>query len=152
MLIDSGALDGNYVSEHLASQLRAAGLITQRRQGRVCGAIGGLCSDINDLFHLTLTFKNLNTNVDENINISASVLKMKWPSVIGLPTIREENLVEKLKKHFSKERAEAQSEQTAMRTLPPNDTQCGTPVDKQANMALLTSTSQAVDDEDDEFP
>jgi hypothetical protein len=38
----------------------------------VCGAIGGLCSDINDLFHLTLTFKNLNTNVDKNINISSN--------------------------------------------------------------------------------
>ena len=51
-----------------------------------------------------------------------------------------------------------------MHTLPPNDTQCGPPVDKQANMALLTSTPRAVgerktkerfsppDVDDDEFP
>ena len=77
---------------------------------------------------------------------------MKRPIVIGLPTIRKEILEEKLKKHFSREGAEAHKEQTAMRTLPPNDTQCGPPVDKQANMALLTSTSRAVDVDDDEFP
>jgi hypothetical protein len=84
--------------------------------------------------------------------------------VIGLPTIRKENLVEKLKKHFSCKGAEAQKEHTAVHTLPPNDTQCGPPVDKQANMALLTSTPRAVgerktrervslpDVDDDEFP
>ena len=89
---------------------------------------------------------------------------MKWPIVIGLPTIRKENLVEKLKKHFSCEGAEAQEGHTAVRTLTPNVTQCGPPVDEQANMALLTSIPRAVgerktrervsppDVDDDEFP
>lgn len=67
----------------------------------MCAAFGDMCCDVNEKFELTLQFRNSVINQNEIIKISASVLKMKWPIVVGLPTIKKENLTLKLSSYFS---------------------------------------------------
>jgi hypothetical protein len=100
-LLDSGALNGNYVSEETAALLRAAGVKEDPSEGkRVCVAIGDICRPSGSVFTFPVEFFNESTKAKETLQIKASVFPCEWPIMIGLPTIRTHSLIRKLMSHF----------------------------------------------------
>ena len=94
VLLDTGALQGNYVSEEIARQLEALGANSCTCMKNVCTALkNGKCQISNKIYSFTLKFFNELTNEKININIKAVKLNMVHDLIIGIPTIREYDML-----------------------------------------------------------
>jgi len=96
MLVDSGALDGDYINRDTADTLRAAGVKPSGAKKRVCGALNDVCEISEGKFPLQVNFLNENTNKIETLHAHASCINTQWPIIIGRPTIKRNNLTSKI--------------------------------------------------------
>ena len=103
MLVDSGALNGNYVNTELAEEMKRNGIVPVRCNKKVCGAVNGACATVHEKYPLTLTFNNEVTNKKETIHTDATNINTTWPVIIGRPTIKRNNLTSKLPSQFMAE-------------------------------------------------
>ncbi len=95
-LIDTGCLQSNVIDEDVAAWLMSHGAAKKRVSGEVCSAFAGECKALSDVMHFTISFLNLINKRSEEIEVSALVIKSRFPVVIGLPTILRHGLLSKL--------------------------------------------------------
>ena len=110
-LIDSGALQGNYVARTLAEELLTKGSVAKQRAGMVCSYSGKDCSPLSQSLTLTISLSKINLSKDNQINdkilssftkrikIDCAIIDMEHPVIIGLPSIDQYGLLELLKVH-----------------------------------------------------
>lgn len=94
-LVDTGALDGNYVSQPIAAMLKKLGVVSERCNANVCSALtGGKCCAINEIFNLRIIIRHEHTFEEHSFSISAKVINIDYDLIIGRNTIREIGLVD----------------------------------------------------------
>jgi hypothetical protein len=108
MLIDSGALDGDYISKDIANKLRAAGVQPRGAKKRVCSAFNDMCELSEGKFSLQINYVNEHTDKTETMHTTASCINTPWPIIIGRPTIKRNNLTSKLPSQFMTATTKAQ--------------------------------------------
>ena len=101
MLLDTGALDGSYVSSELASILkREGGVQFEPSETKVFGATGRF-----DMAHerccLQLNFHNEMNKKQQVMQINALIINTKWPIIIGRIDIKKHALAAKLPSQFT---------------------------------------------------
>jgi hypothetical protein len=98
-LIDTGALHGNYVSREMAQMLRERGAIGLACRQRIISALNS--SQIaTQKFLITVTISNEQNNKKENLLLEASEIDIDYELVIGRPTIKQFNLIDKVRSHL----------------------------------------------------
>ena len=101
-LLDTCALQGNYISVDLAIQLRKEGCFFAESNHSVCSPVKDCkCFNSEGLLTFWLKYLNFATGVYENIEIEARVLDIEVDLIIGLPSIRKYNLVTNFAHMFS---------------------------------------------------
>jgi hypothetical protein len=97
VLLDTGALRGNYISEDVACWLEGQGVQPNSCMSKVCGAIGDTCVSVTRSFVFMLEFYNECNLINETFKIEASVLKdSQIELIVGRPTIITHNLSDKI--------------------------------------------------------
>jgi hypothetical protein len=96
-LLDTAALQGNYLSQRIAEQLRLRSTGPRMQ-------ISGTLSDIKTLASLgnseiNLTYLNELTNSSDTITIFVSIIEMPFDIIIGIPTLRQYKLLHYVKGH-----------------------------------------------------
>jgi hypothetical protein len=101
-LIDTGALQANYISREVAESLKAYGLQFCKCNSVVCLAIHNKCSNVKEEVNFKLKFLNELTFQYDIIQITAKLVNnLNYDVIIGLPTIRQYNLLAKFPKRFN---------------------------------------------------
>ena len=103
-LIDSGALQANYLDHRTLQRLTSLGLTPRASTSNVCGIFGreGGCHNCRLSIVIPLTINSEVSGHEEVIVIEAHVLEGSlFPLIIGLPDIREYDLT--AASHFKKE-------------------------------------------------
>lgn len=112
-LVDTGALHGNYINIATANILKNSGAIVDKSTHRVCNVFG-TCSDnvgsvminlipINEKMCYETVSKQTNcTDCSERtiLKIKCTIIDTPYDIIIGRPTIREHNLLERFKEHL----------------------------------------------------
>jgi hypothetical protein len=100
-LIDTGALQANYISREVAESLKAYGLQFCKCNSVVCLAIHNKCSNVKEEVNFKLKFLNELTFQYDIIQVTAKLVNnLNYDVIIGLPTIRQYNLLTKFPKRF----------------------------------------------------
>ena len=94
-LLDIGALQDNYISVDLANALEAAGIQRLQCNQKVCSALNNICKVAHGKMCFVIEYYNVYENKKERLNISAKVLDINFDLIIGLPTIKINNLITK---------------------------------------------------------
>ena len=99
-LIDSGALQGNYVTEEIAEAMVAKDATdVKERTGQVCSYSGRDCSPISKDISMSLRFKSNKFPKRKRVTFRASILKdLDHDVIVGLPTIQRFKLWKLLRK------------------------------------------------------
>ena len=98
-LIDTGALHGNYVSREMAQTLREQGAIGLACRQRIISALNS--SQIaTRKFSIIVTISNEQTNENEDLLLEATEIDIDYELVIGRPTIKQFNLIDKVRSHL----------------------------------------------------
>ena len=92
-LLDIGALQGNYISLDLATALEAAGIQRKKCHQKVCSALHGICKETHGIMTFFMEYFNVKELRKERIQVVAKVLDVSFDVIIGLPTIKSNNLV-----------------------------------------------------------
>jgi len=101
-LLDTCALQGNFISVDLAIQLRKEGCFFAESNHLVCSPVKNCkCFNSEGLLTFWLKYLNFDTGVYENIEIVARVLDIEVDLIIGLPSIRKYDLVTNFAHMFS---------------------------------------------------
>ena len=99
-LLDTGALQGNYVSTQLATWLRIQGARRCACDGVVCSGLGNTCSSLIDKYEFCLTFVD-ETNRTQNLVLQACTIDTCYDLIIGLPSIRKHSLLHLFSTRYS---------------------------------------------------
>jgi len=97
VLLVTGAMQGNYISEEIVEWLRAQGVQSKRCLTTICSAFKEercIESNNNYTFQLTLLSKHASNCV--SLEISASTINTSYEVIIGVPTIRKHNMIDLL--------------------------------------------------------
>ena len=97
-ILDTGALQSNYIHEDVAKWLQSKGANTCKCSHRVKTVAGNI--DINECMSVELILTNEMTSEKINLKINARVLNSDYDIIIGLPTIIQYNLLEFFKYKF----------------------------------------------------
>jgi hypothetical protein len=101
-LLDTCALQANYISVALADSLRRNGCFFEKNITTVCSPIKNCdCFKLEGLVSFYLKYLNFSTGQYDNISISARVLDIQCDLIIGLPSITKYNLVTNFAHMFS---------------------------------------------------
>jgi hypothetical protein len=93
-LLDTGALQANYRSLDLANKLRKSGCFYQDAKNTVCSPIMKCkCIESRGLISFRLKYLNFAVGRYETIYIEARVLDIGCDLILGLPTIKTNDLV-----------------------------------------------------------
>lgn len=107
LLVDTGALQDNYISVDTANWLRQQGAKAQDCKSVVCSGIKRRsCSRCLGKISFDLMFFNDLTNKEDKIFITAKIANITVDIIVGLPTIRKELLVFKMFSQFWKDEAD----------------------------------------------
>jgi hypothetical protein len=107
VLIDTGALQGNYVNKQIASMLNNNGLNIIKNNKQICSAINNTpCFDSLGSLEFYLTYLNEISNKPETIFSNFSVIDSPFEVIIGRPTIIKHELLMKLNCHFKIQKKE----------------------------------------------
>jgi hypothetical protein len=96
-LIDTGALQANYMSTDLAAWLTSHGVPVQTdiNTCRVCGLYG--CSNTKEYANFNISMVDKNTQLIFNINIKAWLINdSPYDLILGRPTIEEHSLIDRI--------------------------------------------------------
>lgn len=114
-LIDTGALNGNYISRTLADELKKLGMTEFKHAHNIdvctvvndCSDCNPSCVTVENYLYFDLNIKNVIPSHIPTIlynkrmlNVQASIIPMKYDLIIGLPTIRQHKLMRILASHF----------------------------------------------------
>ena len=95
-LVDTGALDDNYVSEEIGDELKKSGaLATQCERQKVCSCSSNVCFDCLGVVHFSATFKNEITNIYETIALKATIIDSDFDLIIGRRDIFKYDIIRK---------------------------------------------------------
>jgi hypothetical protein len=97
-LLDTGALHSNYISEHLAEQLQAAGNAGCQCSTSICSPINETCLINNN--NLKFSFQLLHSQANVDTNVTAVILPSSYDLTIGRDTLIKLRLIEKFAYHF----------------------------------------------------
>ena len=98
-LIDTGALHGNYVNREMAQTLREQGATGIPCRQRIISALNS--SQIaTQKFSFIVTIVNELANKSEKLLLEATEIDIDYEIVIGRPTIKQYNLVDKVRSHL----------------------------------------------------
>jgi len=101
ILIDTGALQANYVNVDTAKWLMDNGAKPTRCKSVVCSGLSNTkCSSCLGKINFSLEFFNESKNNFETIFIIANIVDIKEDIIIGRPTIIREKLLYKCYSHF----------------------------------------------------
>ena len=100
-LIDTGALQSNYMSIVMANKLKEKEILASPSSKLVCGVDQESCKEITEEFNVSLCFYNEVINQCESKETCFSVIDMKYDIIIGRPDIIKYNLLNKMKSHFA---------------------------------------------------
>ena len=92
-LLDIGALQGNYISLDLATALEAQGIPRKKCSQKVCSAMSNFCKETYGKMSFYIQYYNVYECRYERLQIVAKVLDIQFDLIIGLPTIKLNNLV-----------------------------------------------------------
>ena len=101
-LLDTGALDGNYISSRILEYLDKNEIIIQKeRHVTLCGAFNNSCKHhiVKD-YLINLKFKNELTNKLEILELSVTESDIAFDLIIGRQAIKQKNLAQKIPSHF----------------------------------------------------
>ena len=100
-LLDTGAMQDNFITEDMAEQLETLGIHSCVCNKIVCSAFTGICRRSKGCIEFSLGFFNEITDSIENIFVSAVIADIVVDVIIGLPTIIYHNMLAKLMSRFS---------------------------------------------------
>ena len=96
-LLDTGALDGDYISEELGQLIQDLDAnACKDKRCKVMGAISGTSTIVNKKCDVMIVFVNETNNCNETIKICASIINTAFPIILGRKTIKKEGLASKL--------------------------------------------------------
>jgi hypothetical protein len=151
-LIDSGALQKNFVSKEVANKLEEAGAVVCACTHRVCMAVD-YCVEPLGVVSFNLIFTNEISLQKESITLDAVILEgNKYPLIIGLPTIRKYSLFSKFPSRFDDRPTETtRLSDRKLNSISPNDANLSVLVEnyRRSVKELLTGTKD--NDELDSF-
>jgi hypothetical protein len=98
-LVDTGALHGDYISREMAQTLREQGATGIPCRQRIISALNS-SQLATEKFSIIVTIFNEVSNHDENLLLEATVIDIDYEIVIGRPTIKINNLIDKVRKHL----------------------------------------------------
>ena len=103
ILVDTGALHANYISEQIATELADHGAKVLEMNAQVCSALEGQCSKCKGKLKLRMQFCNDITNEIDIIQTDFTIVDMRkrFDVIIGRPSIIEHGLLQKFYKHFT---------------------------------------------------
>ena len=103
VLLDTGAMQGNYISEEIAEWLRVKEAQSQSCSTEVCSAFRGVnCYKSNKFYNFHLAFLSEHTSKHNRIfDISAITINTSYDVIVGVPTIRKYNLLNMLVSCYS---------------------------------------------------
>jgi hypothetical protein len=100
ILIDTGALQSNYVHETVAMQLEGKGARKERSDIVVCSGVCGLCAKTSEVIYFDLTMLNECNDNYFTFPAKAIIVKLKYDLIIGRPDINLHNSLILNFKHF----------------------------------------------------
>jgi len=96
-LIDTGAIDRNYVSRTIANLLVAAGgRLKPCEVDQVCSCNSSVCMSCLGVVSFNMTFLNELTNAEETISLDATVVESDFDIIVGRPSIFKHSLLPKV--------------------------------------------------------
>ena len=101
-LLDTGALDGNYISSRILEYLDKNEIIIQKeRHVTLCGAFNNSCKNhiVKD-YLINLKFKNELTNKLEILELLVTESDIAFDLIIGRQAIKQKKLAQKIPSHF----------------------------------------------------
>ena len=100
-LVDTGALDDNYVSEEIGEALKKSGAIaTQCVKQKICSCSSNLCFDCLGVVQFKIKFHNELKNRSETISLKASIMVSDFDLIIGRRDIFKYDLIRKTYKQL----------------------------------------------------
>ena len=119
-LLDTGALQGNYISPGIADWLKGNGASVHEGVFNVQLAVRDMTFCCTSQFSLNVTFLNENTRQTETLfDLNAKVLDSHFQLIIGRPTIIKHRLCRKLPSFFDPDDATAPVESEILNFLQP---------------------------------
>ena len=102
-LLDTGALDGNYINIKASKHLKSRGINLAPSQVLVCTAVKNSqqCAPASNEVILNVEYKNELDNKNESLNETFTVIDSQHEMIIGRPTIRKYGLANKMPSQFS---------------------------------------------------
>jgi len=119
VLLDSGALSRSrdFVSPEVANRIREAGGIVHKCRSRVCSPLGS-CKECHGLVTFTLTLTDrIYVQNTVTFKVSAIVLEMPYPIILGRRTIRKYDLTRVLRSYFVETLPDQQASLNALTVL-----------------------------------
>ena len=99
-LVDTGALNANYISEDIANEFWKLGVKPIDSCVKICSAFSGQCTNAHKKLALFLTITNEVEEKFETIPLEFTVINTTYDVIIGRPTIVAHDLVNKLQSQF----------------------------------------------------
>jgi transposase InsO family protein len=99
-LIDTGAIHANYISLTTAERLKSAGALFRASSRMVCGAFDE-CHESSEATEVIVTYFNEVNKSNESVTLTFHILEnLPHEMIIGLPSIRANNLLYKFPSKF----------------------------------------------------
>ena len=96
VLLDTGAIDRNYVSLVVGKELKKAGAsVSPCDVNRICSCSSNMCFECKGIVSLYLKFFNELTNSFEKIFLTATVIESDFDVIVGRPDIGRNDLINK---------------------------------------------------------
>jgi hypothetical protein len=92
ILIDTGALQSNYIQKEIAKLLESKGIKRARSEVIVCSGVCGLCAKTSEIIYFDLTILNECNDNYFTFPTKAIVINLKYDLVIGRSDINVFNI------------------------------------------------------------
>ena len=98
-MVDTGSFPGNYVNKKVARWLNEVGAKKVQNEIEIQSGIGEEKIRSYEAYVINYAFMNRITNEEEKIEIKAHSIDSPFEIIIGLQTIREHDIIDKLRGH-----------------------------------------------------